>query len=523
MTSLLAAGYERLSKEDDRSDQSSSIHSQQMIIDSFAKFNNIKIRKHYSDDGFTGSNFHRPGFEELIKDIEDGFINCVIVKDLSRLGRELYETGSYIEEYFLSKNVRFIAINDGYDSIIGDSMLGIRLSVNDLYLRDTSQKIRSAFDAIRKKGDYIGSYAKYGYMKNPDNPKQLIPDPQVAPIVVQIFEWMAEGIGTSMIAHRLTEKQISIPSIYKNENRSNVQKDLNQGHGIWRSQTVKGVVSDRMYLGHMVQGRWKKLSYNSKKLIELPESQWIIVENTHQPLVSQELFDKAQETLRKAKKYTARKEKKYLFQGLIKCKECGHNITITKKTLKNGYSLWGECNYYQKYSKYGLCCSHRFNYKLFEEDMLQFLSQIGNRFLENYNKEQLIKEALRIQRKDQDILLNRMEQIDKEINKNHNILNQLYEDRLNHVISVAQYKIMAEKYEKTCVSYEKQKQDLKEKISIINTQHQDEELKCKQLLEKYIQFKLPTNELMYQLIEKIEIDKNKNIKIFFRVDIEKYL
>ena len=142
-SNYLVGAYERLSKEDDRRDESSSIESQKMIIESFARFNDLKIIRHYSDDGFTGSNFNRPGFEQLKKDIEEGLINCVIVKDLSRLGRELYETGSYIEEYFLSKQVRFIAINDGYDSNVGDSMLGIRLSVNDLYLRDTSKLYRN--------------------------------------------------------------------------------------------------------------------------------------------------------------------------------------------------------------------------------------------------------------------------------------------------------------------------------------------------------------------------------------------
>ena len=181
------AAYERLSKEDDRKEESSSIENQRMIIESFAKFNKFNIIKHYSDDGFTGSNFNRPGFEALKKDIESKKINCVIVKDLSRLGRELYLTGSYIEEYFISKNVRFIAINDGYDSLVGDSMLGIRLSVNDMYLRDTSKKIRSSFDVRRKNGDYIGSYAKYGYMKDPNNPKHLIIDPNTAPIVQNLY------------------------------------------------------------------------------------------------------------------------------------------------------------------------------------------------------------------------------------------------------------------------------------------------------------------------------------------------
>lgn len=523
-SNYLVGAYERLSKEDDKRDESSSIESQKMIIESFAKFNDLKIIRHYSDDGFTGSNFNRPGFEELKRDIEDGLINCVIVKDLSRLGRELYETGSYIEEYFLSKQVRFIAINDGYDSNVGDSMLGIRLSVNDLYLRDTSKKIRTTFDAKRKKGDYIGSFAKYGYMKDPDNPKHLIPDPNVSGVVVQIFEWLAEGIGTSTIAHRLTAMNIPIPSIYKKENRTNYQKELNKGNGIWRPQTVQSIGSDQMYLGHMVQGRWKKLSYNSKKLIELPKSQWIIVKNTHDPLVSQELFDKAQATLNKSKKYRAKKEKRYLFQGLLKCKECGHNISIYRRKTKTGYSLSTECNYYSKYSKYDLCCSHRINYNLFEEDMLHFLREIGEKFLENYDDQKLLENSMHMQRADEEQIQKKLLQIDKELEKNQTILSNLYEDRLNDVISVRQYSLMAKKYDEVLASLEKQQEELNLKLARMNDNHHPDEMKkCKELIERFMKFEMPSNELMYQLIEKIEIDKDKNIEVFFKIDIGKYI
>lgn len=523
-TEWLAAGYERLSKEDDKNDQSSSIKSQRMIIDSFANFNKINLKKHYFDDGYTGSNFNRPGFQELIRDIEAGLINCVIVKDLSRLGRELYETGSYIEEYFLSKNVRFIAINDGYDSNVGDAMLGIRLSVNDLYLRDTSKKIRTTFDAKRRKGEYIATYAKYGYMKNPDNPRKLIPDPQVAPIVVQIFEWMAEGVGTSTIAHRLTAMNIPIPSIYKKEHRPNCQKKLNQGNGIWRPQTVRGIASDQMYLGHMVQGRWKKLSYNSKKIIELPPSQWIVVENTHEPLVSQELFDQVQEVLNKAKKYRAKKEKKHLFQGLLKCKECGHNISIYAKETKNGQALWTECNFYSKYSKYDLCCSHRLNYELFEEDMLLFLRQIGTQFLLDYDEKKILKEALNLQNQDLVNLDKMTSQIRKEMEKNKCVLSKLYEDRLNDVISVKQYKMMSSRYEKILIDLEGQLKEVNFQMKKKKSDHLANELaECKKRLEQFMKFENPTNEQMYQLIDRIEIDKNKNIEVFFKINLEKYL
>lgn len=518
------AAYERLSREDDRKDESSSIESQKMIIESFAKFNNLKIIEHYSDDGFTGSNFNRPGFERLKKAIEDNLINCVIVKDLSRLGRELYETGAYIEEYFLSKNVRFIAINDGYDSEIGDSMLGIRLSVNDLYLRDTSKKIRSTFDAKRKKGDYIGSFATFGYMKNPDNPKQLIRDPNVDHVVIQIFEWIASGIGTSTVAHRLTKQGVPIPSLYKKEHRPNLQKELNEGNGIWRPQTVKGIASNKMYLGHMVQGRWKKQSYNSKRLLELPESQWIIVENTHEPIVTQELFDKVQKELDKNKRYAAKNEKKHLFQGLLKCKECGHNMSILTKKNKNSISYSAECNYYTKYSKYGLCCSHRINYQYLEEDLLHFLKEVGKVFLEKFDEEKLITQAMNIRQKELIENERELKKIESEKEKNQKIIANLYDDRLNEIISTRQYVMMSKKYDEILENLEKKEEHLKEKLNMSDSIDRNTEIEeCRTLLKQFMQFEKPTNELMFQLIDKIEVDKDKNVEVYFKSDISKYI
>ena len=173
------AEYLRLSKEDlGRNDESSSIQSQRLIIEAFARHNNLKIVEEYVDDGYSGGNFDRPAFTRMIEDIESGKINCVITKDLSRLGREMYKTGNYIEEYFLEHDVRYIAINDSYDSNIGDSMLGLRLGVNDLYLRDVSKKVRSSFRIKQERGEYIGSFPCYGYIKDPEDKHKLIIDPE---------------------------------------------------------------------------------------------------------------------------------------------------------------------------------------------------------------------------------------------------------------------------------------------------------------------------------------------------------
>ena len=223
----ICGGYDRLSDADSKTDESSSIQSQKIIIDSFAKFNNLKIYKHYIDDGYSGGNFDRPAFQEMIKDIEAGKINCVITKDLSRLGREMYKTGKYIEEYFLEKGVRYIAINDSYDSNIGDSMLGIRLSVNDLYLRDVSKKVKTSLRAKQNRGDYIGSFPLYGYKKDPNDKHKLIIDEEVRHIVELIYDLALEGKSPNKIAEHLTYKKVdSLPELPTDEDAEKELKNI---------------------------------------------------------------------------------------------------------------------------------------------------------------------------------------------------------------------------------------------------------------------------------------------------------
>lgn len=518
--------YERLSREDDRKEESSSIESQKMIIESFAKFNKLNIVKHYSDDGYTGSNFNRPGFEELKKDIEEGYINCVIVKDLSRLGRELYLTGQYIEEYFLSKNVRFIAINDGYDSEIGDSMLGIRLSVNDMYLRDTSKKIRSSFDEKRRRGDYIGSFPTYGYIKNPDNPKQLIPDPNVAHIVKQMFEWASTGIGTTTIAHRLTEMNIPIPSIYKKVYIPNMKPELNDGNGIWRPQTVKGILTNEMYLGHMVQGRWKKPSYNIKKCVEVKDKDhWFIVKNTHEPLVSEDRFKIVQEHLAKNTRYRANtKNERHLLQGLLYCKECGNKIGIQTHQKAKGPVRNIQCYTYSKYGKYGKCVSHHANYDLLEQDLLYYLKQLGENFLKEYDTKALLAKSERILNEDLERLEDELRKIDKKLEQEEKISKQLYVDKLEGILSAKQFVLLSKDNDESLANLEKNKERILSEIKQIKSRNEHiTTQEIEDFMKKFFTYQIPSNKQLSQIIDKIVIDKDLNVEVFFKVNVAKYL
>lgn len=512
MSMIRAAAYERLSREDDRSNESTSIESQKMIIESYAKAHGFRIIVHYSDDGFTGSNFHRPAFQQLIQAIEKKAINCVIVKDLSRLGRELYETGSYIEAYFLSKNIRFIAINDGYDSLQGDLMLGIRLSVNDMYLRDTSKKIRSSLDIRRKKGEYIANYAKYGYKKDPQDSKKLIIDPITAPIVQQIFQWASQGLGSTIIAQRLTEQAIPIPSIYKKENRHYTTINGNE-KGIWRAQTIRNILQDEMYLGHMVQGRWKKASYRSKKLIATSPDEWFVVYHTHPPIISQALFDRVQETLRRQQRYRSNGKKKYLLQGLLFCQDCGHRLTIRERQTKNGPHHFAECSFYSKYSKYGGCSSHRIDYDALEREVLRTLQEAGQNLFSGLGEAYFLKLGQKAVQ-DDEFSEKRWEQ---EKAKIHNKIRQLYEDRLDGIIQLDQYQWMAQKFEKQLEDIEAQLHACKHMTST------NPELSLMSTIRSIVCFEHPSSALLFQLIEKMIVSQDKTITVVFRVDLRPFL
>ena len=518
--------YERLSREDDRKEESSSIESQKMIIESFAKFNKLHIIKHYSDDGFTGSNFNRPGFEELKRDIEDGMINCVIVKDLSRLGRELYLTGQYIEEYFLSKDVRFIAINDGYDSEVGDSMLGIRLSVNDMYLRDTSKKIRSSLDEKRRRGDYIGSYAAYGYMKNPDNPKQLVPDPNVAHIVKQMFDWASIGMGTTTIAHKLTEMNVPIPTIYKKINTPNCNYSLNDGNGIWRPQTVKSILENEMYLGHMIQGRWKKPSYNIKGCVEVKnKANWFVVKDTHEPLVDEAKFEIVQQHLARNTRYRANTvNQRHLLQGLLYCKECGNKIGIQTVRKAKGEVRNIQCYTYSKYGRYGRCSSHYANYDDLENDILHYLHDLGAKFLENYDTKSMLAKSEKILYEDLANLENEKQKCEKQLEQENRVVKQLYIDKMNGTLSPRQYVMLAKDTEESITHLESKISEIIEKIDKLKNRNDHLNLgEIEEIMKKFYKYALPANSLLLEVIDKIVIDKEQNIEIFFKQDVSKFI
>lgn len=514
----LCGGYDRLSDADNKKDESSSIQSQKMIIDSFAKFNNLHIVKHYVDDGYSGGNFDRPGFMSMIEDIEKGKINCVITKDLSRLGREMYKTGKYIEEYFLEHGVRYIAINDSYDSNIGDSMLGIRLSVNDLYLRDVSKKVKTSLRAKQNRGDYIGSFPLYGYRKDPENRHKLIVDEEVRHIVELIYDLALERISPMKIAETLTIKKVPIPIVHKKEPRSkNVVE--NDGFGIWKRQTIFSILTNQMYIGNMVQNTHNKISYNSKKLRKTDETEHIIVSNTHEAIISKETFDKVQEILNERSGERKTDEQlEYLLGGVLYCKDCGRSIRISKDVLKKSVRHYTQCNLYTRKGKFGICSSHRVNYDWLEEDILKYLQDVCEEFCKHYDFNELEDKRESIVIKNLKEISNKIEKLENEINKHKSTIDSLYLDKVKNLVDEDMYKRI---YNKTMIEIKKleaELDNLSQQRKVNESQKDDNSnfSKCKKSVLDYMSFRNPTRDQLLRLIDKVEIDKDKKIYVYLK-------
>ncbi|MBQ8831266.1 MAG: recombinase family protein [Oscillospiraceae bacterium] len=291
MKKYRAGIYMRLSK-DDGFGESASISTQRSILKRYADENGIEVVEEYADDGYSGTGFERPQFKKLIEDIETGAVNMVIVKDLSRLGRNSARTSDYIDEYFPRKKVRFISVTDGYDS---DKPTGgiaaampLMMAVHEMYARDTSNKIRSAFYEKMREGKYIGSFAPYGYLKSTDDKNRLIVNMETAWIVAEIFN-MALELTPSAIAEKLNVRGISTPMEYRRTGETTSEKPC------WTASSVNKILRNPVYTGDMAQGRTTKISFKSKAVRENPKEYWIVAENTHQYIVSREQFETVQE------------------------------------------------------------------------------------------------------------------------------------------------------------------------------------------------------------------------------------
>ena len=371
---MKSALYERLSREDgDRLESDSIINQQRMLEDYCKHHTEFRVIAHYSDDGYTGTNFHRPAFQRMLSDIESGKINCVIVKDLSRFGRDYIDMGYYLERYFPAHGVRFIAINDNVDSKQGpyDMLLPLKNVFNTQYAKDISQKVRSAVAVKQNRGEFVGAFASYGYLKDPENHSRLIVDPIAGKVVQRIFRMAASGMGQIKIAHVLNEEQIPCPSEYKRlmgEKYTNSKKLDSTRY--WTYATIHRMLKNEIYLGNMVQRRSVRPTMHSKAK-PLNSDQWAVVSGTHEPLISQELWETVQVQVAKNGRAPNFTQNVGLFSGFLKCGDCGRSMAKTRWNSKIHYS----CGSYKRYGATA-CTKHYIPQSILEDIVLDDLNRI---------------------------------------------------------------------------------------------------------------------------------------------------
>ncbi len=504
-TSYKVGIYMRLSR-DDLTRESDSIISQRTLLNQYIKENNYSLIQEYVDDGFTGTNFDRPAFMQMIKDIESGKINMIITKDMSRLGRDYIGTGELIEKYFPSKNIRYIAINDGIDTFIDNTNNDIapfKAIMNDMYAKDISKKVKTSLYSRMKEGLYVSGRCPFGYKKDPENKNHLIVNQEQVEVVKLIFDLALKGNTYHFIAQELTKRKIRTPASYYNYVWN--KKCLSQEYGIWTDSTVKAILTNQIYVGDTVQGKTKKINYKLKRIVKNNIDDYIIVENTHEAIIDKKTFNYVQSILPKNVK-RPEKKRHYLLDGILYCGDCKHRITIRYQN-KTGRS-YTTCDYYRTYSKYHVCTTHTNNYELLESIILDNIKNVCKRYLDKnkimdyLNNIELDDRTLKITRQ-----IENYEIINSKLREN---LDKTYIDMLGSIIDEDQYKRISN-------NIKRQIEDNQNNINNLKTIEDNSDRK--ETIEKYINeflsLKNITRKLIINLIDKIYIYQDKRVDIIF--------
>ena len=511
--------YMRLSREDGDKEESSSVTNQREILKRYVSEQpNFFIVKEYVDDGWTGANFDRPKFKEMIADIEAGIIDTVITKDLSRLGRERLGVGHYTEIYFPEHNVRYIALLDNIDTYFDagmNDMAPFKGVINDMYVRDISKKIRSSLIERKKAGNFLGVTAPYGYQKDPNNKFHLIINEKEAEVVKRVFRLYLEGNGLTRIAQILTKDGIPVPG----ESRDIGKTRRTALYSSWKQTTIRRILDNRVYLGELVQFKRRKINYKSKRRITVPEEERYICRGTHETIIDEESFNAVQNILKKNKSFKGSKHD-YLFKGLLFCSECGArlNVTYSNYALKRygEYRYTTICYSYSRlYSD--ICTRHSNSIPELEEVLIKHIKEVCSRYINENLQDELICMAKKQKQFELKQITNekKLETLEQKISDIGLYIKNLYMDKVKGVVSENDYVSLVADFTKDRDNLIKEKEEL---IKIINNQKLqiDETAKIEKLAKEFLSLEKPTKQLLNELIEKITISENKEINIYFK-------
>ncbi|WP_419575820.1 recombinase family protein [Ruminococcus sp.] len=519
--------YCRLSRDDGTESESNSIGNQKKLLSQKAKEMGLTDTKYYVDDGYTGTNFNRPGFQQLIDDIEIGLVSAVMVKDLSRLGRDYVSVGNYTDSYFPEHNIRFIAVNDAIDSDEGESEIApFKNILNEMYARDISKKIRSSHRLRGSMGEPL-SQPPYGYMKSPENKKKWIIDPEAATVVKSIFKMCLDGKGNETIARELQENKVLIPMAYwrsKGMNRGGKKTQTNPYK--WCKTTIQKILSQQEYCGDIINFKTYSKSFKNKRRIENSKENWAVFKNVNEPIIDRETFETVQKFISKTKRRAPKKEngERSIFNGLIYCGDCHSKMRYHTSTSNK------EIHYFtcsdNKVDYRGKCPGRHY----VRADALEEVVKLELRRLvemleidESYFAQLLLRKNDEEREKDKKFLEAELQKAIARSNTVSQLYEKLYEDNVIGKVSDEWFVELSHKYEK-------ERMDLKAKIA--DTRHKIEELKNTNseygkfisAIRRFMQMDNLTSPLLRELIDHIDIfetegtgkNRTQRIVIYYR-------
>ena len=514
--------YIRLSKEDllRGRDESNSVTNQRRLLEQYHQthldeFYDGTEQDVYVDDGKTGTDTDREDFQRLLADVYSGRINCVIVKDLSRLSRNYTDAGNLIENLFVRLNVRFISLAEGVDSYrnpdsVSNIIVPITNVMNDQYCYQTSKKIRQVFDMKRRNGEFIGSYAPYGYVKDPNDKHALLVDPEAAEVVKSIFSLFLSGMNKRGITYYLNDHGTLCPTAYKQQQGLKYNAPNAQGNPMWSTITIDTILKNRVYVGDMVQGRQRVKSYKIHIQEKVPEEEWFIVENTHEAIIDRETFAKVQSLLKRDTRTAPKAKQLYLFSGFLKCADCGRAMS---RIASKGIYVYYQCGTYKSLSKKA-CTMHSIKSDRLEAGVLFAIQQQVHLAI-TYSELVARINSAPLKKSKSKRLEDTIAAKEKELAKIMRYKQALYQDWKDGEITRNDYRHMSEDYEQQIEALTRIMQTLTAEQEQLEN-GVDAESPCLTAFLKYRNIDKLTREILGELIDHIKVYEGGNISVKFK-------
>lgn len=510
----ITALYCRLSRDDGAEGDSNSVSNQKRMLTKYAKENGFGNTRFYVDDGYTGTNFNRPGFQQMLEDIEMGYVSTIIVKDMSRLGRDYLQVGYYTDTYFPGRNIRFIAVNDCVDSNDGENELApFRNVMNEMYARDISRKVRSSHRLRGNAGEPL-SQPPYGYMKSPENKKKWIVDAEAAQVVQDIFRMCLEGKGNETIARILQEQKVLIPMAYwQSKGLPRGGKKTQPNPYKWGKTTIAKILAQQEYCGDVINFKTYSKSFKNKARMPNPEENWAVFKNVHEPIIDRESFEAVQKLISKTKRRAPKKEnaEKNMFCDLLYCADCGSKLWSHVNTVNKNIQYFSCSNY--KTDTRGTCeTRHYIRADAIEQVVMLELRRMAQ-FLQD--DEEAFAELL-AQKTNKDILKEQKyleEELRKSVARNEKVsglYEKLYEDNASGKVTDEWFMQLSHKYEVERMELKAKIAVLRKRISNIGTMQQNKE-NFINAIRRFMEMKKLTAPLLRELIDKITVYETEGV------------